>query len=354
LESALKVALMLAVLLAGCITSNGEMQLTSTPKMAAEVAEMAGGQTVLPQLDHITFELVNSEPMRMDFPGGEELVGIEIVWYGDQIYYAYVLAVNPGVSFGHYFAVSTNGIDWVVDQEPIEFPIVHGKEQIRLDLLQPMTNGGWRLITTHFEYAANGRGIHQEIWALRSASIEGPWTLEVEPLLEPSEAGSWDQNGVQFTALYWDDELFYLLYGSSDLSFQGLAISSDGGEWSKILPEGVSGPYLEENNVILMEQSDGIWYPQLVWRTTSGWQMIYLYSQGQRYSIEEMRSAVSSDGVTWEPIEAEFEFENLDENQISSISTSFWIGDQLHITYCIWDEGEVDCFLGRLVDNPPD
>ena len=181
-------------------------------------------------------------------------------------------------------------------------------------------------------------------------SIEGPWVLEDEPLLAAEEDGTWDQYGAQFSELYWDDERLFMLYQSSDSSFQGLAVSEDGVVWRRSLPDGLLGPYPGEGNVIFMERSDGIWFPQVVWRTPEGWQMIYAFLEGQRFAIDGLRSAISTDGVNWEPIDVQFRFENQHGNQTPSFFAPFWVGVQLHIAYCIWDEGAPNCYLARLLE----
>jgi hypothetical protein len=141
-----------------------------------------------------------------------------------------------------------------------------------------------------------------------------------------------------------------MLYFASDPSFQGLAVSDDGAAWRRALPEGVPGPYPQEGNLIFMGRYDGMRYPQIVWRTPAGWQMVYYFSQELGDPSAGLRSSVSSDGVNWEPIEAEFHFENPHSNQTPGLVTPFWVEGHLYVAYCLWIEGENACYLARLVD----
>jgi hypothetical protein len=89
----------------------------------------------------------------------------------------------------------------------------------------------------------------------------------------------------------------------------GVAVSVDGNDWVRGIPSGTDSPYPEHENVVIsrFDGDFGNVRAAEVWRTTQGWQMLYLLISSPQ-QFPEVRLAVSQDGIEWEPLDEQVSF----------------------------------------------
>jgi predicted GH43/DUF377 family glycosyl hydrolase len=233
---------------------------------------------------------------------------------GDQYYLFINLFSQEEGPNAVYMATSDDGLSWALQEEPVvQASAGSGMFYLASDILQD-ESGIWHLfLTTNLTGPAYSAEF--SIWQATSPALEGAWTLGEDPLLERGPPDSWDQGSV-LLPLVVETDFGYLMYyhgastseGNLETSI-GLAVSVDGLDWVRGIPGGADPPYPEFENVIA-SRFDGDWGDVMareVWRTTEGWQMIYVQYFGQA-QFPELRMAASSDGVDWEPMEETVSF----------------------------------------------
>ncbi|HYO83466.1 MAG TPA: hypothetical protein VES20_18840, partial [Bryobacteraceae bacterium] len=125
-----------------------------------------------------------------------------------------------------------------------------------------------------------------------------------EPVLGPGPRGSWDERGVGDPyVIAAGDELFmfHLVQDRARRQRLGLARSSDGIHWQKLL----SGPVLETGEAGAFDDV-GLGEPA-VWADQGWWWM--LYTARDRKEYRRLGLARSRDGIRWERVSTKPVFE---------------------------------------------
>jgi predicted GH43/DUF377 family glycosyl hydrolase len=119
------------------------------------------------------------------------------------------------------------------------------------------------------------------------------WRKEPKPVIEAGPRGSWDERGVADPYVLKLDGEYYIYYLGQNRARQqqiGLARSSDGMHWTKLL----SNPVMEAP-----DSENGIGEPA-VWQWR-GWYWM-LYTARSKTEQRTLREARSRDGVHWEQV----------------------------------------------------
>ncbi len=119
------------------------------------------------------------------------------------------------------------------------------------------------------------------------------WTKHANnPVLQPSPAGSWDEQGVFPSAVIIDGSIFKMWYSGikQDVARTGYATSSDGINWTKH----ASNPVLEVGPAGSWD-SDLIWTPDVHFDGTT----YHMWYNGFNPSAARIGHATSPDGIQW-------------------------------------------------------
>ena len=135
-------------------------------------------------------------------------------------------------------------------------------------------------------------------------NIDGPWVIDEEPILAPSNLDEWD--GSQITAPYVirTEDGYRMYYSGTDSRSSvgiGLATSEDGITWEKYDdPDTSEAPYAESDPILLYEEDwEGTRVHQArVLPMDEGWVMVYRAQV--RNGNGDLGMAFSEDGITWE------------------------------------------------------
>ncbi|MGD8822965.1 MAG: hypothetical protein PVG63_07670 [Anaerolineales bacterium] len=279
--------------------------------------EAAGDFVRYPPIDTPVFEALSSQPFSFDppLPQGQSLFRAGALTYDGQQFYLFVnLYSDDEGPNAVYIATSEDGLNWTLHEEPVvQASPGSGTFYLASDILEDEA-GTWHL---YLSTNLTGPGFTPQfsIWQATAAALDGPWTLGDEPLLERGAPDAWDQGAV-LLPLVLETEFGYVMYyhGSSTSEGNmgtsiGLAVSVDGVDWVRGIPGGAESPYPENDNVVA-SRFDGDWGDVMardVWRTSNGWQMLYIQFFGQT-QFPELRMATSPDGVDWDPMDEPVSF----------------------------------------------
>jgi predicted GH43/DUF377 family glycosyl hydrolase len=160
--------------------------------------------------------------------------------------------------------------------------------------------------------SAGGPGPGPSIGRATSTSPDGPWNRLNDPILTTGISGEWDGAFITpRTILHVDSG--YMMYYSGGTGFPfppnnyamvGLALSSDGINWTKHDdPQTTDPPYAESDPVLQLGMA-GSYDSGLAWecdvlKTDNGFEMFYT-SDPDSWAGERICYATSMDGVNWE------------------------------------------------------
>lgn len=189
------------------------------------------------------------------------------------------------------------GVTWSVGETDILAGLEIGDPDpgpIPAALLQ-LADGSWQLYGWSADDAA---GSTFSSWRASAADLDGPWTLDRYPILEPGAAGSWDSLSSAAASVQLDATGKYLLWyegeapGSGLRGDIGLAESDDGLVWLKasapVIPAGICGA----GTALAVEQ------PQ-VERLGDGFVAFFVGGSDAAGGRAEIYAATSPDGRTW-------------------------------------------------------
>jgi hypothetical protein len=201
----------------------------------------------------------------------------------------------PGASFVSHLT-SADGIDWrPAGSGPVlrnaQIPSAH--EAFTTAFLTAgyrTADGAW----VSYGYTYEGQSSDGFIWRATAPGLDGPWSVDPRPALEPGPDGAWDGLRIAEPSLVRRDDRFLLFYTGFDdagIGRIGLATSTDGRSWRKH-----DGPVLEGG----FEWDGGsVGNPQAV-DTRDGLVMAYRsQAGGSAFGL-----ARSGDGTTWDPSDA--------------------------------------------------
>jgi hypothetical protein len=150
-------------------------------------------------------------------------------------------------------------------------------------------------------YTGSNPGGVEAIGRATSTSPSGPWDRAETPLLQSGPPGAWDEELIladQAVEIQGQNYLYYSGRAASGQSAMiGLAISSDGLEWTKYNDpsnDGTSALFAESDPILINDQGwdrSAVWTPN-IFSIDAGWMMIY-NAEGS------LGIAVSADGIDW-------------------------------------------------------
>jgi len=197
------------------------------------------------------------------------------------------------------YAESTDGIDWVTNDEPV---------------IPAGTPGDWdegrypcsvlRINDTlKMWYSGSSDNFQYEISIGYAWSLDNiVWHLEADPVLENGEPGSWDETGVFQPVVYYDGATYHMWYSGFegitlyDPMQEGYATSTDGINWAKhtnnpVIYLGEDGSFYDTwfvgTSVLFTDNEFHMWF--------AGWDG---YSTSP-FKYWRIGHATSPDGVEW-------------------------------------------------------
>lgn len=141
-----------------------------------------------------------------------------------------------------YHATSQDGTSWEIDPAPVDAGDPTGLMTLRATELIQVDDGSW---VGYFDLGRDLGEIGNHIyrwWIHRGTapSIDGPWTIDPDPVLDAGPPGSWDDAWVRNASVIRNDDGWRMFYlggvDRTDDSFGGsvgVATSPDGITWAK-------------------------------------------------------------------------------------------------------------------------
>lgn len=220
----------------------------------------------------------SGEPEAWDWPH----VSPGAVIYRDGVYHMLRNGFGDEKPTGVGYGDSDTGVLWsAVGADPV-FTFDGG--QVHTGLV--IDDGTW---VVYFDSMSgkDEEGSHRSIGRASAPAPEGPWTVDSGPVLEPGEAGAWDETAVFQPAAVGGPDGYVMFYAGAGgaVSSIGRATSPDGITWTKD-----PAPVLVPN-----EEWEGeeLTRPDVV-ATPDGLVMMYANRSGSKRGI-----ATSRDGITW-------------------------------------------------------
>jgi hypothetical protein len=254
-----------------------------TDSAAPTVTTVVTTSTTVPTV--LRFELATEtpafdtgEPESWDWP----FVSPGAVIYRDGVYHMLRNGFGDEQPTGVGYGVSNTGVLWsAVGVDPV-FTFESGQVHTGL-----VTDDGTWVVYFDSMTGKDEEGGYRSIGRASAPSPEGPWTVDSDPVLEPGDAGAWDENSVFQPAVVAGPGgyvMFYAGVGGGVYSI-GRATSPDGITWTKDLAP-VLAPEADW-------EGEELTRPDVV-ATPDGLVMMYANRSGSRRGI-----ATSRDGVTW-------------------------------------------------------
>lgn len=172
-------------------------------------------------------------------------------------------------------------------------------------LVEP--DGTWIL----YFYTLSGGGFMGpgEIGRATAPAPTGPWTIDLDPVLNPGPSGAWDDVQVSGPNVLKTEEGYLMYYdalGQGSTSMIGMATSSDGMQWEKYNDPATNDTAFAESDPVLTASDDGwdskrVIDPNVI-KTNDGFEMIYLATSGTgKFAPGEFSfgAATSPDGIDW-------------------------------------------------------
>jgi predicted GH43/DUF377 family glycosyl hydrolase len=237
-----------------------------------------------------------------------------VVYHDGKFHLFYNCQYNwPPTEVNIAYAVSEDGITWqqvkndtIISEKDIPYPV----HSILASTVFVMDDGTWVL---YFSTWGNGTQFIPPslIGRAIAPSPEGPWTVDPEPVLEPSQNG-WDSGSVQRPDVLRVGDIYYLYYfGSSSAGGMiGMATSSDGIHWTRYDDPATTDPLYAESDPVFTPEQNGsssleLRYPRVL-NTPDGWLLFYWTStpnwpQANPFTPTNglINLATSSDGIHW-------------------------------------------------------
>jgi predicted GH43/DUF377 family glycosyl hydrolase len=209
------------------------------------------------------------------------------------------------VGVGH--AVSDDGLSWDREGDQPVFTQA-GVDFAGLTLLaSSLLKVGEQYVLYFYTWESQYSAASSRIGRATASALDGPWTADPEPVLEPGPEGAWDAYTVLAPSVVETDDGYTLFYtggaSSSSSTWQiGMATSPDGVHWTKYNdPSTTDGPLAESDPVFSPAASPDAWDHAFVHQprvqiTPDGWVMLYRSGAGQ---LGKLGLALSQDGVHW-------------------------------------------------------
>lgn len=197
------------------------------------------------------------------------------------------------------YAESTDGIDWVTNDEPVipaGNPGAWDEERMSGSVLRVND-------TLKMWYSGSSDNFQYEISIGYAWSLDNiVWHLELDPVLENGEPGNWDETGVFQPVVYYEGGTYHMWYsGFEGLTFwdsmqEGYATSTDGINWVKdtnnpVITLGEDGSFYDTwiigGSVLFTDNEFHMWF--------AGWDG---YSTSP-FKYWRIGHATSADGVEW-------------------------------------------------------
>ena len=206
-------------------------------------------------------------PIFEGYTGGPSNTVSPVVIYDEGIFKMWFYGWGNSFEYGQiFYAESSDGIEW----EPNDEPVITSGE-----------TGDWNMQKTQgsvirmgdtlkmwYAGSSDGFGFNISIGYAKRHMDDTEWDLLADPVLEKGDPGEWDETGVYYPVVYYDedapDTLKYKMWyhgfeGSTlfDPSQEGYATSDDGVNWTKHV----------DNPVILLGES-GTFYDTWIMGTS--------------------------------------------------------------------------------------
>ena len=258
--------------------------------------------------------LVPGEPGAWD--GGVVFLP-KVVRSDDTIYLFYSATTGRGAEMGPPaigLAASSDGLAFAkFADNPILEPDGDGFDAYGVSEVVPFFVGTqWVLL--YNGRAEEGHGPGRSIGRAAAPDPKGPWEKDPSPISTTGPVGAWDSGFVSPNCVVATNE-GYVLYYSGGTSFDsevpkrlGLATSPDGLVWTKYNdPETTETAFAESDPILELGpeasfDSLAAWEAS-VWRTDSGWAMIYEGigpAESEIGRATQLGYATSSDGIDWQ------------------------------------------------------
>lgn len=162
----------------------------------------------------------------------------------------------------------------------------------------PDGDGGWLA----YFYTVGAAADPGFIGLARAAALEGPWTVDPDPVLEPGPSGSWDDRVVGEPAVLRRDDGYHLWFlgkGRDGTDAIGYATSPDGVTWTKHDDPATADERLAASDPVLVGEggwNDGDIGDPSVLETDDGLLLFYDNADTKPAAIG---LATSHDGTTW-------------------------------------------------------
>ena len=162
---------------------------------------------------------------------GGQIFQPEIVYHDGRFHMFYVgfktqAAINGAIGY----ATSTDGINW--SKHPSN-PVLQGPDDLPT-LYAPAVYFDGRQWVMFVNAAENRSIIGRAILRATAPSLDGPWTLGDQPMLDQRSTRQWDYQSQPASFILLDNELrlYYMALGGSGIQM-GLATSPDGLNWTR-------------------------------------------------------------------------------------------------------------------------
>jgi hypothetical protein len=254
----------------------------------------------------------DAQPVKVEFAAYEGnpvvLKGAAGEWDSDIVWEAVVLRhenvfhmfyIGNGVSVG--YATSEDGLSWT---EYADNPILGPDPELSpggFTKVVPLVDGDTWVLYFSDQFFGG-----QNVWRATAPAPTGPWTIDSQPVLEPSGAEDWDYTIYPSSLVHTETE--YVLYyagrraGSDWFEWIGRATSPDGITWTKYDDPATTEAAYAHSDPVFLRGEAGSWDDMGVFNAAvllgdHGWEMFYTGTQeGMQASAGY---ATSQDGITW-------------------------------------------------------
>lgn len=254
-------------------------------------------------------------------------------------------------------AVSTDGREWALSNQSI-FSFTEGQAfTYRPFSMLAMADGSYAIYGGAMAATVETIQSWASQFAIIRATATNPmdnWNLNPDPLLLPGGLNSWDRVVVWSPYVFADPEGYRMYYWgqpSNDFNADngiGLALSEDGINWQKALPDGGGQAGADSN--LLLSRSQPEWEEITllqVWRTLDGWQLMYYLRDRRDSGLPHL--AFSRDGVEWTPIEGDLQLPESTTPDDMIYASLIYAQGHYWMMYCVGIDSTF-CYLARTVD----
>ncbi len=310
---------LVGLIVAGCgpsappVTS---LPATTAPTAAPTVAPTDTAAAPVPADSGVTFVLGADMPVVTHGPAGDydgRYTDPGAAGYVDgqfQMFPNGFASWPAKVGVGH--AVSGDGLHWRREGDQPLFT-EDGVDYAGYTLLaSSILKVGDQYILYFYTWDTQSSSASSKIGRATASDLNGPWTADPAPVLEPGSSGAWDSYTVLAPSVIPTDDGYVMFYtgGSSTSSNTwqiGRATSADGVHWTKYDDPATSADALAESDPVLSPAEDSsAWdhsfvHQPRVQHTPEGWVMLYRSGAGVQ---GKLGLALSQDGITWRRFDA--------------------------------------------------